>query len=532
MKDWKILVLIAAATLLLFSHGMGERPLWEFDEAKHAQVAKEMIVKGDWITPTFNGIPFYNKPILHFWMVMVSFFLFGINEFAARFPSVILGVCGVIVVYLWARRIYDSRMAGILSSVILATSVEYIILSQNVIHDMSLAFFINLCLFLFHTAYKEQRLTTLSLLLFFASLGCAVLAKGPLGAFLILCIIGAFLLVDRRGGFIKSGRLVGGVLISLVVALPWYVSMIQRNPDYFRTFLVEGQLNRFFSSVVVHQEPFYYYLPVLIIGFFPWIAFIPAALVHHARRFLNDQSGDSLFLLIAVLAPLFFFSISHSKLPTYILPVFPALAILTGSFWSHCINGRHRQKGEKHCIYSCVSLSSALFAGLVAGFIIISKRYPVYVTSGLPLIIILMASAILIALAAWKKKLLFAHTVISAMMLISIVYSIQLVLPKITPFKSPKNLSLRLKALTPPDNPVIFYPRLREPVVFYSDRHATVIRTMDGMEQYLSSAERVFCVMSIKDYEELKQRLTLEAYVIDQEGYMVVISNQRSTVSS
>ena len=154
MDEFKKLLLIFIVALLLFFYKVGYRPLWEFDEAMHGQIAKEMVLNGDWITPTFDGIPFYDKPILHFWMVMLSFSLFGINEFSARFPSVILGLGGVLLVYLWASRIY-SRRAGILSSLTLATSIEYIILSRNVIHDMSLAFFINLCLFLFHYSYKK-----------------------------------------------------------------------------------------------------------------------------------------------------------------------------------------------------------------------------------------------------------------------------------------------------------------------------------------------------------------------------------------
>ena len=532
MKEWKIVVLIAAAALLLFSYGTGTRPLWEFDEAKHAQVAKEMLIRGDWITPTFNGIPFYNKPILHFWMVMVCFSLFGINEFAARLPSAILGVGGVILVYLWARRIYGSRMIAILSSVILATSVEYIILSQNVIHDMSLAFFINLCLFLFHTAYQDQRVTGLSLLLFFSSLGCAVLAKGPLGAMLVFLILGTFLLVNRKGSFLKNRNLLWGVLLSLLVALPWYISMIQRNPGYFKAFLVEGQLNRFFSSQVVHQEPLYYYLPVMIIGFFPWFAFIPAAFVHHVRRYVHDKSADSLFLLIAALAPLLFFSLSRSKLPAYIIPVFPSVAILVGTFWSYGMNYEGRQKWGKHLICSCLFLSAIIIAGLMAGVILLSKRYPFYLTRGIPLIIILLAGGLCIALAAWKKKLTFAYCIIAGMMFISMLYSARFVLPIVSPFKSPKDLSLRMQALIPPGNPVVFYRRLREPVVFYTDRHAMVIRTMGGMEEYLSSAEKVFCVMSVKDYEKLKKYLPMQTYVIDQEGYVVVISNKRSIVSS
>ena len=211
-------------------------------------------------------------------------------------------------------------------------------------------------------------------------------------------------------------------------------------------------LNFLSQSRARHPEAFYFYFPVIIGGMLPWSFFLPSAIVSLLRNHLKTPSPAGIFLVTWFMVIFCFFSIARSKLPTYILPVLPALAILAGSFWSYCIHGQHRQKEEQHCIYSCVFLSSALCAGLVAGFIIINKRYPVYLTIGLPLIIILMASALLIAFAALKKKLLFAYTVLSAVMLISIVYSIQWVLPKITPcphqaYRSRAHMSLTNFAL-------------------------------------------------------------------------------------
>ena len=527
MDEFKKLLIIFIVTLLLFFYKIGYRPLWESDEAMHGQIAKEMVLQGDWITPTYDGIPFYDKPILHFWMVMLCFSLFGINEFSARFPSAILGLGGVLLVYLWASRIY-SRRAGILSSLVLATSIEYIILSRNVIHDMSLSFFITLCLFLFHYSYKKQTITQPTLVLFFASLGCAVLAKGPIGVLLPALIIAVFLLLSKKGAFLLNKNIFWGILIFLMFSLPWYIAMALKNPTYLESFLLEGNLYRFFSAHPVHQQPLYYYLPVIAVGFFPWIIFLPAACVYQIRSYFAVRSSDTQFMFIAALFPLIFFSLSRTKLPTYIFPAFPPLAILVGTFWSCGIDHIGEIKWKRYFRYSSSVLSSIICLGSIAGSIYLGRYLPVYFNTGVPLMIILLISGLIIPFFTWREKVISSYICIILMMLAINLYSVNFVLPEISHYQSPKNLSLRLQRFLPPGKPLIFYGRPNRSVIFYTGRPNIRIDKKEGIEKYMNKPERIFCLMSLEDYETLENCVKDTVYLIDREGDTVLISNRGS----
>ena len=234
----------------------------------HASTSKDMVLSGDWITPTFNGENFYDKPILHNWLVSLSFLIFGFTEFAARLPSAILGLGGVIITYLLGRKMFGP-VVGLLSGVILATNVEYTLLSRIVVHDISLCFFMTLALFFFYQGFMDERHRRRSFLLFYASLGFAVLAKGPVGAVLPGLIIGLFLILKKKLGFLKEMEIGWGILIFLVVAAPWYILISLRNSDYGWYFFIHNNLMRFLNPRAQHHQPFYYYFLALIGWFFP-----------------------------------------------------------------------------------------------------------------------------------------------------------------------------------------------------------------------------------------------------------------------
>ena len=149
-----ILVLISLC-LILFFFRLGARPLWDIDEGMHAAMAQTMILSGDWITPKFNGTPFYDKPIFHNWLVAIAFLVFGFTEFAARLPAAVLGSGCVMVTYLLGKKTFHPTV-GFLGAAILATALEFIVLSRSVVHDISLVFFITLALYLFYTGYKHD----------------------------------------------------------------------------------------------------------------------------------------------------------------------------------------------------------------------------------------------------------------------------------------------------------------------------------------------------------------------------------------
>jgi len=525
-RELRIIVLIFLSCLFLFFYKLGARPLWEYEEGKHAQVAKEMMMRADWVTPTFNGENFYDKPILHFWLIMASYLLFGINEFAARFPSALLGTAGVFLVYTWARSLYGMR-DGIFSCLVLATSIEYVILSQNIIHDMSLCFFVILSLFLFHRAFRQGGFTLVGWILFSASLGLAVLAKGPIGVVLPGLIIFSFLLITRKWGLIFNRRTFGGVLIFFMVALPWYLAMAMRNPDFIQSFLIQGNLSRFLSKHPNHQERFYFFLPVLLMGFFPWTTFIPSALLHHIKQYWRGRSPDTLFLLLAALVPFIFFSLSTTKLATYILPVFPPLSILVGTFFSCGLSTGVERSWRQHFRYSCFALFLFITAGLVGGMLYLIKNFPLYVsTSSLSLAAVLFLSALLVFSFGWKGRIFASYGTIVALISVTFFCGANFILPQVSHFKSAKELSQKLKPLLRPGEPIVFYKDLRESLLFYTDHPGKIIKKVEQLASYLDSPERVYCIIKNNYYEKLQGLLKDKMYFIDKEGFFLLISNK------
>jgi 4-amino-4-deoxy-L-arabinose transferase-like glycosyltransferase len=224
------------------------------------------------------------------------FLVFGFTEFAARLPSVILGTGCVMVVYLLGRTMFGP-MVGFLSGVILATSGEHLILSRVVVHDIALAFFITLSLFFFYAGLKKGGGRKSYVLLFYASSGFAVLAKGPVGVLLPLLIIGLFLLLQKRLSFLKELWSLRGILIFFAIAAPWYVLISLRNRDYISYFIIHQNVMRFLSSKAIHQEPSITISRFYWVGFYPgpfscpWSSFVPFE--DYLKREMSESSFSS-----------------------------------------------------------------------------------------------------------------------------------------------------------------------------------------------------------------------------------------------
>ncbi|RPJ03710.1 MAG: glycosyltransferase family 39 protein, partial [Deltaproteobacteria bacterium] len=336
-----IFLLLALCYFAFFFH-FGTHPLWNGEEAMHATISKEMVLAGDWITPTFNGEKFYDKPALHNWFVSLSFLIFGLTEFAARLPSALLGTGCVLVVYLLGRSMFGP-MVGFFSGVILATSAEAIILSRVVIHDIALVFFITLSLFIFYHGFKGGTHRKRYFLLFYASSGFAVLAKGPVGVLLPALIIGLFLIVQKKADLLRELVNLRGIILFLAIAAPWYILISLKNRDYGEYFLIHQNLMNFLSAEARHRSPFYFYFPVLLGGFLPWSFFLPFALIRAYRRTFKERETATVFLVLWFLVIFLFFSAASSKLSSYILPLFPAVSLLVGVFWNDCLKTPERE---------------------------------------------------------------------------------------------------------------------------------------------------------------------------------------------
>ncbi len=320
--------LIIFSLCVLFYH-LGTAVLFEPDEGRNAEIAREILLLRDWVTPHYDFIPRLDKPISYFWLVALSFHLFGLSEWSARLPSALAAFGCLSVTYALARAMFG-RWAALWSALVLLTSIEFFALSRIVILDMLLTFFFSLALCAFFLGQREVAAgkSRLYFLLMYVAMGAATLVKGPIGFLLPAAVIFFYLFFTKRWALLRKLNLPLGLALFVLTAVPWYLMAESRNPGYLRHFFWEENLVRFATRRFNRDQPWYFFLLILPAGFFPWTALLPGALVDFWKRRFDDKR---LFLLLWAGLPLIFFSLSLSKLPHYILPIYPPLAIIVGA---------------------------------------------------------------------------------------------------------------------------------------------------------------------------------------------------------
>ena len=329
---------LLALSLFALFYGLGRLPLLGPDEPRYAEVAREMYLSGDWITPRLADIPWFEKPALTYWLSALGFKLFGVSEFAARFFITLLAAVGALLLYGFGCRVHSARY-GYVSASVLLTMALWLGFARAATFDLPLTVCLTaalLAFFLWEQNTDSEPRRDIYWYAFAASLGLALLAKGLVGIVLPAGIIGAYLLLTRRLRVLwrpKLWLLGGGLLIA--VAATWYVPMLmQHGRAFINEFIIGHHFQRYVSNKYKHPQPFYFFLLVALAGCLPWTAWLIASAQRavQERRALLIEPAERLrlFLWLWVLVPLVFFSLSGSKLPGYILPIFPALALLVG----------------------------------------------------------------------------------------------------------------------------------------------------------------------------------------------------------
>jgi len=331
-------ILLGSNTLLLillfgvFFFGLGSYPLQVPDEARYAEVPREMVVTGDYLTPRLNGVKYFEKPALFYWLQASSIELFGMNEWSLRLWTALLAIFGCVLTYLVATRLYD-RTTGLTSAGILASSALYFIMGHAITLDMAVSVFMTGTLACFLLATQSPLHTWSRFGWAMASYACvafSVLTKGLMGLLLPGAIIFFWFCFSHQWRVLLNIYLMPGIFLFLLLSLPWHILMQLTNPEFFQFYIVEQQFLRYFTDYASRQQPFWFFIPVILIGMLPWSVFLPKAL-HHAWQ-QRKVSPPMMFLLIWSLLIFVFFSLSQSKLIPYVLPIFPALAIITGHY--------------------------------------------------------------------------------------------------------------------------------------------------------------------------------------------------------
>lgn len=309
------LLAVVIIGIVLFMPFLGLRGLCEPDEGRYAEIAREMIESGDFITPHLNYIKHFHKPPLIYWLVAFSFQIFGENEFAARFPAALFGVLGLVLVYLLALKLGCDKRKAFFASLVLASCGQYFVWTQVLSSDMILSV---LVLLAFYGFFSKN-------ILFGIGMGLGFMVKGPIAVIIPILVLLAYRFASKEKYSFGKFFIIQNIAVFLVIALPWYIYVSVKNPGLFKYFIFFQSVERMLSKVHGRHGSILYFIPIFLIGTVPWIAFLP--------KIFKNKSNLYKLLIIWIVCPIVFFSFSKSKLPGYILPVYPAFAILIGSYF-------------------------------------------------------------------------------------------------------------------------------------------------------------------------------------------------------
>ena len=327
---------LACLFLVLWFGALDERELFHPDEGRYAEIPREMVASGDWITPRLNGLKYFEKPVLQYWITAVSYLALGEQEFVARLWPALSGFLTLVLVYYMGRRVAGVR-AGVVAAAALATTFQFFVFSQLLTLDMGLSFFLTLALHGF-LASQDLRITERQqrngAIVMWVAMALAVLSKGLVGVLLPALVLVAYIAIERDWKLLGRLHWGFGVPVFLTIALPWFIWVQLRNPEFFQFFFIREHFGRYALNEHRRHGAWYYFLAMLLIGSLPWsLMYIKAMFKSWYVRVPTQFAINPIRLLILwVIVITAFYSVSQSKLPGYILPVYPALAVLLGCY--------------------------------------------------------------------------------------------------------------------------------------------------------------------------------------------------------
>jgi 4-amino-4-deoxy-L-arabinose transferase-like glycosyltransferase len=402
----RTLIIITVLLALFFGIFLGSRPLSVPDEGRYVEIPREMVATGDWLTPRLNGVKYFEKPPLFYWFEAVLIKLFGLSEWSVRLGPAFFALLGCLAVWYAGTQLFGSA-AGILSAAVLATSTLYYALSRLITLDMPVTVLLTVALLSFLLGTRERAGTGRRMYFygFYAFSALAVLTKGLIGMVFPAMIIGCWFVVTGEWQVLRIMYLPSGLALFLAIAAPWHILVQQANPEFSRFYFVREHFLRYLTKVHHHYKPFWFFLPILAGGLFPWSAFLLQAARHGmpsswaARR----ERSETIFLLLWAVLIFLFFSASSSKLIPYLLPVLPPLALLIGRYLALSLENKGL-RGMRLGFNLLLVLTSLIAAVLIAA----PRRMPLIQELGLSLrfyaaALFLIAGAVT-AWASWKRQ--------------------------------------------------------------------------------------------------------------------------------
>ncbi|HYV39251.1 MAG TPA: glycosyltransferase family 39 protein [Gemmataceae bacterium] len=380
-SSWLWIAMLAVLAFIMFGYPLFlDIPFLDPDEGLHAAIAQEMVESGDYVQPHLLGVSFSDKPILFFWAQAISLRIFGMNEAAVRLPGLLFALFGSLTTMLLGWR-WFGRNAGLLAGMFHMTLLMPLALAQAPVHDVALVGWTNLVLLAFWNAghATNQGGAVRQYLLAGVWIGLAILAKGLIGPAIVFVGVGLFLVATRTLRFRLCLGMAMSLLMGAAVAAPWYVMMEIQNPGYCYYYFIERHVLGYVTATQQHgNAPWWYYLPLLLAGGLPWIGFLPTAVRDLWQR--RRDAGVTLdsprtMCWTYLLGGLLFLSTARSKLLTYLLPVFPVVALLAADLWDRYRRGM-LSEGCQWMLTRALAMSCAgLAAAMPVAVFVLQRRF-------------------------------------------------------------------------------------------------------------------------------------------------------------
>lgn len=543
--SWIIDTLLLTLTIgVFFFILLGSRPLFVPDEGRYSEIAREMVTRQDYITPYLNSIKYFEKPAMFYWLGAAAIKIGGLNLWSLRSINAIIGLLGCLLTYFTTRKLYG-RTAGLASAIILSTSTLYFVMSHMISLDLPVTVFIAASLYglILSTQESNPGKCRLYLIAAAAAAALAVLTKGLIGVVFPAMIAATWIIILGEWRQLKRLPIISAFIVFLIIAVPWHLLVNYHNPEFFHFYFIEQHILRYTTMDIGHYQPVWFFIPVLILSFFPWITFLPFVLANSLPRAWHQRHKykTELFFVIWATLVFIFFSFSKSKLIPYILPIIPALAVLTGKYIG---NRLERSTIGLKLGYACLTIFAIVIACLLWRF---TSNVPfpdpanveLYLRTACSLLVI--GTVISLILSFRRPLPAFILATISTALFLLITYAA-------VPFidsRTIKPLTITLKTTLKPEDDVITFNQYYQDLPFYLERRVTILNWKNelsfGMRhqntqewminnfefwQRWHSKRRVYVIMSKDEYRGFRKKYPTEKiFIIDETATNALVTN-------
>jgi 4-amino-4-deoxy-L-arabinose transferase-like glycosyltransferase len=512
-----LLALLLAAAVLPFFVKLGDASIWDANEAYYVETPREMIESGDFVNPSFNYEPRFNKPILSYWVVAGLYRVFGVSLAIERTAIAAAAMLMIAAVWFIARAASTDPLAPLLAALGLAVGPRFFMFSRRILVDMAVTAMMTLTLLFFVLAERYPARRRLFLVLLYVSVGLGVLTKGPVAAVIPFIVFVAYLAAHREIARLREMMLPAGTLIALAIAAPWYIALyLQHGWTYISGFFIGENVGRFTETVGVQARGLFFYLPVIVTDTLPWSLCLPAAIVAWRRDTHDPAEADTrrirTLLLLWIVVTVVFFSLSQTKQDLYIFPIVAAIAALGADFIARAWRAT-RFHWPLTITLTLLGIAMVLL-GVGVLFVFGGER-TVYATDGAQTsALIAIIGGVMVAGVPWWRRY---RAAVCAALVVFIAFNWILAvrtLPAFERYKPVVPLADVIRRQAGADDVIAHFDVALPSMVFYLQRHIDIWFDPEVFANQIRSPRRVFAVIAADRYEGLKDAFGVETCVI------------------